>query len=287
MEKESAVPLSNVKRIFRSQYKTELSETALGYSKLSELLRDPYVSDLCIVELQRTGYAMIPRPEAFVVQAVDVREQMNPFLKLEDEEVLSPSEGQLEIQVVNVGDIDCDITTSPNSDSSYDPMSESTATPTSALEIGNPVKPKRRRPQMMENIDDDVNNGNAVQPCPAPNSQANFSQWSLSPSKITQASCVGGMIQRTFIHHPPPPPTPGQGRGKGFGNGSRIRSLSVPKDFGSPKCVFADALHSLVYLHRPVHSMPVSEADDASSKCDSPDIESLAARPNIGPVPTL
>merc|ERR1712118_512216 len=107
------------------------------------------------------------------------------------------------------------------------------------------------------------------------------SQWSLSPSKVSQASCIGGMIQRTFIHHPPPPPTPGVVRGKGFGNGSRIRSLSVPKDFGSPKCVFADALHSLVYLHRPVHSTPVSEADDTNSKCSTPEIESFGKMPSL------
>merc|ERR1719473_2586403 len=138
---------------------------------------------------------------------------------------------------------------------------------------------------MMEQLDEDAD----AEPCPTnasePNSVAGLTRWPLSPSQITQSGCVGGMIQRTFIHHPAPPPTPAKGRGAGSLGSARIRSLSVPKNFGSPKCVFADALHALVYLHRPVHSAPVSDADDASSKCDSPIIPSLTASP-VGPVPS-
>merc|ERR1712125_52437 len=43
------VPLSNVKRLFRSLYHLELSETALGHSKLTELLQDGRFSDICTV----------------------------------------------------------------------------------------------------------------------------------------------------------------------------------------------------------------------------------------------
>jgi len=119
---------------------------------------------------------------------------------------------------------------------------------------------------------------------PESNLFGSLSHWSLTPSKVSQSTCVGGMLQRTFIQLPPPPPTPVNGRGTALSSGARRRSLSVPKDFGSPKSVFEDALHSLVYLHRPVHSVPVSEVDDASSKCESPVIESLAAL-EVGPVP--
>merc|ERR1719323_614895 len=45
------MPLSNVKRLFRAQFHVELSETALGYAKLSECLQDPRVRDLCDVRL--------------------------------------------------------------------------------------------------------------------------------------------------------------------------------------------------------------------------------------------
>merc|ERR1712137_104477 len=53
-----SLPLSNVKRLFRSRFRLELSETALGYSKLCELLQDPYFSDVCTVRLEGNGYTV-------------------------------------------------------------------------------------------------------------------------------------------------------------------------------------------------------------------------------------
>lgn len=55
----SSVPLSNVKRLLRSKYKVELSETSLGYSKLSELLTDQRFGDICEVQLQHQGYIVV------------------------------------------------------------------------------------------------------------------------------------------------------------------------------------------------------------------------------------
>jgi len=54
------VPLSNVKRLFRSQYQMELSETALGHTKLTELLQVLCFGDICEVRLQDSGYVVIP-----------------------------------------------------------------------------------------------------------------------------------------------------------------------------------------------------------------------------------
>lgn len=60
------VPLSNVKRLFRSRYSMELSETTLGHSKLSELLQDQRFSDICSVELQGNGYIVVQtQPSSF------------------------------------------------------------------------------------------------------------------------------------------------------------------------------------------------------------------------------
>lgn len=56
----SSVPLSNIKRVFRAQFQTELSETALGHSKLSELLQDERLGDTCTVKLLDQGYFVIP-----------------------------------------------------------------------------------------------------------------------------------------------------------------------------------------------------------------------------------
>lgn len=53
------VPLSNVKRLFRSQFQLELSETVLGHSKLSELLQDSRFGDICAVKLEGHGYSVI------------------------------------------------------------------------------------------------------------------------------------------------------------------------------------------------------------------------------------
>jgi len=60
-EGSESVPLSNIKRIFRSQFQTELSETALGHSKLSELLHDLRLRDICTVKLLDQGYFVIPQ----------------------------------------------------------------------------------------------------------------------------------------------------------------------------------------------------------------------------------
>jgi len=54
------VALSNLKRLFRSDYNLELSETALGHAKLSELLQDVRLSDICTLELRGVGYVVIP-----------------------------------------------------------------------------------------------------------------------------------------------------------------------------------------------------------------------------------
>jgi len=55
------VPLSTLKRLFRSRFRTELSETALGYTKISDLLQDARVSDICTVKLLESGYVVLPQ----------------------------------------------------------------------------------------------------------------------------------------------------------------------------------------------------------------------------------
>mmetsp|Transcript_24614 Transcript_24614/g.47978 ORF Transcript_24614/g.47978 Transcript_24614/m.47978 type:complete len:476 (-) Transcript_24614:97-1524(-) len=64
------VPLSNVKRLFRSLHQLELSETALGHSKLTELLQDSRFHDICTVQLQDRGYAVVPVSSALEADGV-------------------------------------------------------------------------------------------------------------------------------------------------------------------------------------------------------------------------
>lgn len=61
-DKLGVVPLSNVKRLFRSKFHTELSETKLGHSKLSDLLQDARFKDICSVQLQSHGYIVKQTP---------------------------------------------------------------------------------------------------------------------------------------------------------------------------------------------------------------------------------
>jgi len=56
------VPLSNIKRVFRSQFQVELSETALGYAKLSELFQDPRLDGVCTVSQTSLGFVVAPPP---------------------------------------------------------------------------------------------------------------------------------------------------------------------------------------------------------------------------------
>jgi hypothetical protein len=54
------VPISTLKRLFRSRFHKELSETALGHTKLSDLLQDDNFKDFCSVRLLERGYVVIP-----------------------------------------------------------------------------------------------------------------------------------------------------------------------------------------------------------------------------------
>jgi len=55
------ITLSNVKRLFRSRFSLELSETALGHSRLNELLQDHRFDDICTMELQGKSQVVVQR----------------------------------------------------------------------------------------------------------------------------------------------------------------------------------------------------------------------------------
>jgi hypothetical protein len=69
---DSSIPLSNVKRLFRSRFHTELSETALGHAKLSELFQDPRLRDICDVRLKGHGYVLVPLRKAAVGMPISI-----------------------------------------------------------------------------------------------------------------------------------------------------------------------------------------------------------------------
>merc|ERR1712129_176476 len=55
------ITISNVKRLFRSRFHLELSETVLGRTRLFDVLNDPYFQDICVVESQGDGQVVVRR----------------------------------------------------------------------------------------------------------------------------------------------------------------------------------------------------------------------------------
>lgn len=56
---EGAITISNVKRLFTDRFGLELSETALGYSRFSDLLHDPRLKNVCCVEPQGSACMVV------------------------------------------------------------------------------------------------------------------------------------------------------------------------------------------------------------------------------------
>lgn len=57
----SNLTLSNVKRLFRDRFQLELSETALGHSRMFDLLHDVRFRDVCSVQAHRNGQLLVKR----------------------------------------------------------------------------------------------------------------------------------------------------------------------------------------------------------------------------------
>jgi len=55
--------LSNVKRLFRSRFELELSETVLGHARLFDLLRDVRFRDVCVLQAHKNGQLLVKRAE--------------------------------------------------------------------------------------------------------------------------------------------------------------------------------------------------------------------------------
>jgi hypothetical protein len=55
---EDRIPLANLKQVFHARFQMQLSETALGHAKLSELLRNERLRDVCHLRLDDVGYVL-------------------------------------------------------------------------------------------------------------------------------------------------------------------------------------------------------------------------------------
>jgi len=171
---QTVVPLSNVKRLFRSRFNLELSETMLGHLKLSDLLQDPKFADICTVQLEGNGYNVI-------------KPSCRRSISLEDWLPVVEESGLL------TGNSSLELDTEPCRVSLH--LDEAPCTDTAALyaEVdGVPLYPPTP----------------SFPPTPAVRGFARWSEIGASPSNWEGTSSVRHTVHNTFIHTPLPPTTP-------------------------------------------------------------------------------
>merc|ERR1712070_1330478 len=213
-----SVPLSNIKRIFRSQFSTELSETSLGHSKLSELLQDAKLSDICTVCLLEQGYFVVPQfslTQTMPAEAAATRWSDFAYTPSLMDMTSQPfSFAQAERVVFCLDE-------PPNVD---EVSSEDESTVLSC-------------PDDLLCLDEAIMSGEAAPE--APQSQ----YFVLSPSALDKDGRVGSIVQNTFIHQAETPVTPLLGAMK--------RSRSLPKNLGSERSQWEASCHALRFKPEP------------------------------------
>jgi len=210
-----SVPLSNIKRIFRSQFSTELSETSLGHSKLSELLQDSKLSDICTVRLLEQGYFVVPQ---FSLMETTVAE---PPANRWSDLVYTPSLMDMSSQPFSFAQAERVVFCLDEPANVDEVSSEDESTVLSC-------------PDDLLCLDEAVFSGESVSD--APQSQ----YFVLSPSALDKDGRVGSMVQNTFIHAAATPVTPSLGAMK--------RSRSLPKNLGSERSQWEASCHALSFM---------------------------------------
>mmetsp|Transcript_41938 Transcript_41938/g.96228 ORF Transcript_41938/g.96228 Transcript_41938/m.96228 type:complete len:771 (+) Transcript_41938:98-2410(+) len=234
------VPLSNMKRLFRSRYHLELSETSLGHSKLSELLQDFRLKDVCTVQLHGHGY-MVVQVQPYMVQQPRPQGQT---ITLADK--LFPAE------------------TAPYT-ASQAQMPQTVLTESLISDVMNESKPRGfclDEPLGFEEAGIFVDHVRM--------STNEMPKWpALSPSTLSKTGVLGQIVQNTFIHTNPAPPTPLATQ--------RRRSQSLPKDMGSHKSLWEATCHALSFKKADEELLPKEQVEDrivegsgSMSTADSP-----------------
>eukprot|EP00929_Paragymnodinium_shiwhaense_P120189 TRINITY_DN92096_c0_g1_i1.p1 TRINITY_DN92096_c0_g1~~TRINITY_DN92096_c0_g1_i1.p1 ORF type:complete len:753 (+),score=144.60 TRINITY_DN92096_c0_g1_i1:68-2260(+) len=260
------LPLSNVKRVFRARFRLELSETVLGHAKLSELLQDERLKDMCTVRLDKQGYSVVQ-----VLGTVSA-----PHRRYGDAEAATPREiAAPRIRAaVAASDVACEapaphMSTSPapEEDDMSSPVREAIESALRSLEQeAAPCQAAEKKSAFC--IDEPLSLEDAFTTAtgeemptfgPTPCPLSSFGDWRpghdlrllslyesaaepeqvLAPphatadgpsyldARLSAAGLQNFNVQNTFLHESLPPPTPVQGAAK--------RATSLPKDLGSEK----------------------------------------------------
>lgn len=210
-----SVPLSNIKRIFRSQFSTELSETSLGHSKLSELLQDSKLSDICTVRLLEQGYFVVP--QFSLMETTKAEPPANRWSDL----VYTPSLMDMSSQPFSFAQAERVVFCLDEPANVDEVSSEDESTVLSC-------------PDDLLCLDEAVFSGEPVSDVP----QSQY--FVLSPSALDKDGRIASMVQNTFIHAAATPVTPSLGAMK--------RSRSLPKNLGSEKSQWEASCHALSFM---------------------------------------
>lgn len=240
---EGVERLANVKRIFRAKYHLELSETMLGHTKLSELLQDPQLGDICSVELRNGGYAVVPSSSPCCGEPFQMDGCGSHAIN-----IASPSPPQIAEDMF--GDfVACSSALAPPQiaddtfaacQSQYGVIGVQDLGSFSGLGLQLQFASEvLAPPQPMV-----TKGGSASLKVPQ-------APWQLSPSTLSKEGSITrvpglGAVKNTFIEVPITPVTPAMGAQK--------RSRSLPKNMGSNKNEWELACHVLSYQHCPVES---------------------------------
>mmetsp|Transcript_11539 Transcript_11539/g.26804 ORF Transcript_11539/g.26804 Transcript_11539/m.26804 type:complete len:812 (+) Transcript_11539:92-2527(+) len=255
-----AVPLSNMKRLFRSRYRLELSETALGHSKLSELLQDYRLKDICTVQLHGHGYMVVQVQQPYFSQrnqgqTITLADKLFPVDSADGrQQEPQPQQPQPPFYGAPAPALEPLVLSSLVSDAAP-PRGFCLDEPLSLEEAGIFV--------------------DAPLPLPLPvqldTQDSTLGRWpALSPSTLSKEGRLGQIVQNTFIHANPPPPTPLVTQ--------RRRAQSLPKDMGSDKSEWETTCHALSFkksadveeLPKPPAEDRIIEGNGTSSTADSP-----------------
>jgi len=196
------VPLSNVKRVFRSQLQVELSETALGHSKLSELFQDARLAGVCAISHTSIGYVVVPlagfRRGAAAAPETGGRRGRARCVASLDMALIEPS----------------DASTADEESSSPAPLGDTTgcvATPSPRGAVGGMPLPTLLR---------SLHKTPSRCACAAIRQEAD--DGAKAPSKRRELQPQQLSVWNTFIHFALPPPTP-------MGTQMRPRAQSLPR----------------------------------------------------------
>jgi len=202
------IPLSNIKRVFRSEFQLELSETFLGYAKLSDLFQDPRLKDVCAASQCSFGYVIVPAASASSSgggggDAKAPRNSTTPAEALMDEDSASLPRRR----AANVTQLSPDLIESvAATPSASSPALQRLASPLPTLLVSMRSPPPSLGPK------------SAADPLAA---------GAMTPRKRLAIRPASGSrlapVRNTFIHYALPPPTPVADR-------CRARAQSLPRD---------------------------------------------------------